>query len=85
MATQKTLDHFFDASEYGYGQCNYFTLFYKNDQIHYSLVIGKSRMVHFVFCSILDRQSSGLELHEKSNKTFQKFCGSSNADNKGLL
>ena len=52
MAAQETLHHLSDTSEYGYGQCNYFRLVDENDQIHCSLVIGKSRMVPLKYISI---------------------------------
>ena len=47
-----SLHHFLDAPEYGYGQCSYLRLFDENDQIHCSLVIGKSRAVPLKYISI---------------------------------
>ena len=48
-----SLHHFSDASEYGYGQSSYLRMVDENDQIHRSLVIGKSRVVPLKFISIL--------------------------------
>ena len=46
-----TLHHFSDASENGYGQCSYIRLVDYNNQIHCSLLLGKSRVVLKKFIS----------------------------------
>ena len=38
------LHHFSDASQSGYGQCSYLRLIDENDQVHYSLLMGKARV-----------------------------------------
>ncbi|XP_032230538.1 uncharacterized protein LOC116614060 [Nematostella vectensis] len=38
------LHHFFDASTRGYGQCSYLRLINDREEVHCSLVIGKSRV-----------------------------------------
>ena len=47
-----SLHHFSDASEYGYDKYSYFQMVDKNNQIHCSLVIGKSRNVPLKYISI---------------------------------
>ena len=47
-----SLHHIPDASEYGYGQCSYLRRVDENDQIHFSLVIEKSRLVPLKYISI---------------------------------
>ena len=42
--TDASLHHFSDASEIGYGQVSYLRLQNENDEVHCSLVIGKSRV-----------------------------------------
>ena len=46
-----SLHSFSDASETGYGQCSYESCD-KNENIHYSLIMGKARVAPKMFASI---------------------------------
>ena len=48
-----SLHHFSDASELGFGQCSYIRMVDEKDRVHYSLLLGKSRVVPKKFISIL--------------------------------
>ena len=62
------LHHFSDTSEYGYGRCSYLLLVDENDQIHCSLVIGKSRVVRLKYISILWLELTTATLSIKMSK-----------------
>ena len=63
-----SLHHFFDASEYGYGQRSYLRLVDENDQIHCSLVIGKSRVAPLKYISIPRLELTAATLSVKMSK-----------------
>ena len=47
-----TVHYFSDASENGYGQCSYIRLVDNDNRVHWSLLLGKSRVVPKNFISV---------------------------------
>ena len=66
-----TLHHFSDACESGYGQFSYIRLLNQRDQVHCTLLIGKSRVAPLKFVSVPRLELTAATLSVKISKMLK--------------